>query len=359
VQRRELLRPRLATITRDQIIAVCVAMTVGVTLVATVVLASIEIGPEQARSEWPLWLSLTLLAALLKRVRTDLFGDGKVSLSFVPLFAIALIIGPVPTILTGATVGLVTHLRPGARPLQVVFNSAVLGAAPAAGSLLYHLLTEVPRAELAAEQSAAMAGAAVTAFILNTVTVAGVVSLSSRRSIRSVWVEKFLWASPHYVGLAVLAYLVALAFSELGFAGIAGFLLPITLYQLSGGQYVRRTRDVVLHLQQNEERFRALVQHAPGMITIVDRQGKGHLVTPDSQIAAHAAHDVMSQVHPDDADRVSALVNESIKQAGEGPQLRYAPPARGWLLARLRRGGVEPARQRGRGRHRRQRPRGR
>ena len=130
MQRRELLRPRLGTISRDQIIAAYVAMTVGVTLVATVVLASIETGPEQALSEWPLWLSLTLLAALLERVRTDLFGDGKVSLSFVPLFAIALIIGPVPTILTGASVGLVTHLRPGARPLRVVFNSAVLGPRP-------------------------------------------------------------------------------------------------------------------------------------------------------------------------------------------------------------------------------------
>ena len=240
--------------------------------------------PRQPLSAWPLCLSLTLLPALLERVWTDLFGDGKVDLSFVPLFAIALIIGPMPTVLAGAAAGLVTHLRRGTRPLQVVFSAAVLGGAPATGTLIYHLLTEVLSADLAAQQSEAMTGDALTSFLLNTVIVAGALSLSSGRSARSVWVEEFLWATPHYVGLAVLAYLVALAFSELGFGSIAGFLLPITLHQLSAGQYVRRTRSDVLRLQQNEERFRALVQRAPGMITIVDREGKDQIVTSDSQI---------------------------------------------------------------------------
>ena len=40
-------------------------------------------------------------------------------------------------------------------------------------------------------------------------------------------------------------------------------------------------------------------------------------MTPDSQIGPLAANDVMSRIHPDDAERVRALVTESIKQADE------------------------------------------
>ena len=268
-------------------------------------------------SDYVLWAALTALAAALERFRTELFGESKISLAFVPLLTIGLVLGPGPTVVAGATSMLLAHVKTGSRPLQTGFNAAVQGVSPAAGALLYQSLAALPALSQAAEQSGLVAAAAILAFAVNSLLVAGVLSLSSGGNVGSIWVEKYRWLAPHYVGLALLAYVVALAYAGLGIAGIAAFILPIGMYRLSIYQYVRRTRSDVLRLKQSEERFRALVQRAPGVIAIMSRGGTGQVLTPSTDLASRSdTDDLMSMIHPDDEERVRYLVRQPVKDDG-------------------------------------------
>ena len=65
-----------------------------------------------------------------------------------------------------------------------------------------------------------------------------VMSYSERLPIRTVWSERFRWASVHYVAHAPLAFAFALAYEELGLVGLAAFAVPPILATLSVRQYV-------------------------------------------------------------------------------------------------------------------------
>lgn len=269
---------------------------------------------------WPLWALLTLTAVLLERLRMDVFGANKFSLSFVPLFAIALLLGPGPALVGAVTTATLGQFRNDARPIQMLFNAANLGLSSAVGGIVYNALAGTPSLPEAGSQGGLAALAACLTTLLNAGMVAVVVSLSSGRSVSRIWRENVVWVIPHYVGLALFAYVVAVAHSELGYAGIAAFLAPIALYRVSVQQYVRRTRADVLKLQQSEERFRALVQRAPGVIAILDTKGRAQLLTPAQDFGAPAdesAADVLTVMHPDDTERVRRLVEQArAREAG-------------------------------------------
>ena len=116
--------------------------------------------------------------------------------------------------------------------------------------------------------------------MVNSVVVAGAIAISVQRSPFEVWVEKFKWLAPHYLALSASAYAMAMSYLALGVVGVAIFALPAAVLWFGVRQYSDRTRADVLRLQEqsevlsrSEERFRSLVEHAPGIIAVVDAEG--------------------------------------------------------------------------------------
>jgi diguanylate cyclase (GGDEF)-like protein/putative nucleotidyltransferase with HDIG domain len=88
------------------------------------------------------------------------------------------------------------------RPLQVAFNVASMAIAVSVGYAVFHVC---PGQVLALRASLA----AVSYFLTNTLTIAGVVSLTEGKNLRKVWKECYFWSFPYYLvggGIAALTY---------------------------------------------------------------------------------------------------------------------------------------------------------
>jgi diguanylate cyclase (GGDEF)-like protein/putative nucleotidyltransferase with HDIG domain len=90
------------------------------------------------------------------------------------------------------------------RPVQVAFNVSSMAIAVAVGYAVFHLLPL--RGQVLAVRAAV---AAIAYFLTNTLTVAGVVSLTEGKKLRKIWKECYFWSFPYYLvggGIAALTY---------------------------------------------------------------------------------------------------------------------------------------------------------
>jgi diguanylate cyclase (GGDEF)-like protein/PAS domain S-box-containing protein len=84
-----------------------------------------------------------------------------------------------------------------------------------------------------------------------------------------------------------------------------------------------------LNRQRSESRFRALVQNASDIITVVDRDGTIQYVSPSiERVLGHQVQDrigqnLFSQVHPDDVARVTSLFTKRLVVPGIAPSIQF------------------------------------
>ena len=109
-------------------------------------------------------------------------------------------------------------------------------------------------------------------------------------------------------------YLEAVANNLVGNPAVQG--LVITAREVS------ERKEAVEALRRSGERFRALVQNLSDVITVVDGESKISYTSPAAErLFGFADHDEtwnnpLGQVHPDDAERMSALLGEQLQQRG-------------------------------------------
>ncbi|MEE8337968.1 MAG: PAS domain S-box protein [Dehalococcoidia bacterium] len=231
--------------------------------------------------DWPLFLLLTATAAALEWNGTSLFGESRVSLSFVPLFVIALLLGPAPASVAAlATIWLAELVRR-KPPHKILFNASVVSISTAAGGLFFHAVSGALDIAALHWQLVPAVLAALVTFIVNSVLVAGVVAIASRSSVFQVWDEKFRWLIPHYLTLGLTAFAVAAAYRSLDLLGLAVFALPVAVLRLSMEQYisraraeVERTKEANAALGESEERLRTVMETAQGGIVVIGPDGR-------------------------------------------------------------------------------------
>ncbi|MDA1061383.1 MAG: sensor domain-containing diguanylate cyclase [Chloroflexi bacterium] len=248
-----------------------------------------------ANWDWPLLAALLVGIAVLERQRTELFGPNQISLSAVGIFLSALLVGPGPTGII-AFVGMLLgpSVQSSPRPwYKRLFNASLFALAGICASAVFYTLAGPPLASRVVEQLPAAVAAALTDFALSHALVVVVIAIDSRRPLRAVWDEKFSWFLPHYLAQSVSVYAMAMGYLALGPVGAAVFVLPIIALWLGVKQYTERTRRDAEELQhanlalaRNEERFRSLVQNAPGLIAVLNPDGSLQYLNPTAALEA-------------------------------------------------------------------------
>ncbi len=251
--------------------------------------------------DWQALLLLAGLAVLAERLDLSLYGDSRVSLAFVPIFASAILSGMaglaivVPLAMIGSSVG-------SDRPLyKTAFNFGALMIAGGASVLVLHAFGAAAQPDRWPLVLAPALLAGSVNFIVNSVLVALAIAISGRSSIRRVWNEHFLWLSPHYLMLSVLALAIASAYVAMGFWGIAVFLAPATMMRLTLKQYLDRTARSVLELRQAHENLQSAHEQLTAAMTSLGRAYDGTL---RSLVAALDARDTETAGH---SERVADL----------------------------------------------------
>ena len=198
---------------------------------------------------------LTLAAAVADRLSILVYQDSKVSISFIPLFAIAVLYGPSGVVIAAPLAALSLHLPRNVFSYRFLFN---VGVATLADGLTAVMLFSVigGQAEIAvsAKVVAVALAAAAANFGLTTFLISSVAGLATRRSPLTVWQEKFQWIFPHYVVFGLLGLALAVAYQALGVAGLLVFAAPPIMMRFSMKQYVDKTaRHVAMLRRKNEQ----------------------------------------------------------------------------------------------------------
>ncbi len=202
---------------------------------------------------WELVAALALLAVLAERADMSLYGDSRVSLAIVPIFATVIGTGmPGLAIVVPLAILASAYGRP-LRKTAFNFGALMLAAAAAAAVMptTYdgNTTLEWPQILL----PATIAGC--INFAVNTVLVAAAIGLSNRSSLPKVWAERFPWLLPHYIILAAIGTAVIGAHQAMGIWGIAIFVAPPLMMRLSIKQYLDRTTRNVLDLRHTHDQL--------------------------------------------------------------------------------------------------------
>ena len=181
-------------------------------------------------AEWMVFAVLTIASGLLTVKVPSL--DARVSVSEAFAFASVLLFGPHVGVVTLALDGIRVSFHWKMKAEQTVFNFANLGLSMFAGATVFFAASGVPPllAGPAPSPSIALYLALMTAtyFAVNSALTAAAVALSSRRAMRSVWLQHYWPLIPGYIAAASVSLLLVLAFREVQMLAV-GLIVPLLL----------------------------------------------------------------------------------------------------------------------------------
>jgi putative nucleotidyltransferase with HDIG domain len=248
---------------------------------------------------WQVLIVLTALAVFAERSDLSLYGDSRVSLAFVPIFA-SLILCGLPGLAIVVTAASISSAFD--RPLyKTAFNFGALMLAGAAATLVAPTLGDNSHAY----NWPVVLGLTVLAgginFATNSLLVATAIAINNRAKIKVVWAEHFLWLWPHYVVLSLLGLAVAAAYQAMGLWGIAVFTAPPVMMRLSIKQYLDRTTTSVLELRDAHGKLQSAHEQLTSAMASL---GSAYDGTLRSLVAALDARDSETAGH---SERVADL----------------------------------------------------
>jgi putative nucleotidyltransferase with HDIG domain len=225
------------------IAAVCL---VGSTAVAYSTVALVR---SDTPREWVLFAILTIASGMLTVKVPSI--EARVSVSEAFGFAAVMLFGPHVGVVTLALEGVRISFKWKMNAEQTVFNFANLGLSMGAaacafflisGGVLYHqsqptLIVLVSLAFMTA-----------TYFAVNSGLTAAIVALSTRRPLRSVWLQHYWPLIPSYIASASVSLLLVLAFREVQLLAIALILPLLLVCYLTVRSSYGRVEDAQLHV---------------------------------------------------------------------------------------------------------------
>jgi len=199
---------------------------------------------------------LTLLAAISDRLSILVYSESKVSVSFICLFAIAVLYGPAGIAVAAPICALSLHLPRKVFSLRFLFNVGGSGliADVLAAAVLWALI-DPSHVEVSPRVVAAALVAAGVSYGVSSFLVTNVVSLTTKQSPWSVWRESFQWLFPHYMVFGLLGLACALAYRALGVTGLLAFVAPPFMMRFAIKQYVDKTSLHVATLKAKNEQL--------------------------------------------------------------------------------------------------------
>jgi hypothetical protein len=206
---------------------------------------------------------IVALAVLTEALSVRLYFGGWVSVSFVGTAMAAVLFGPPGAVTTAGAIAVVSWARHGREHRKLLFNfgHAVLAAmgAAATASLCNTLVGDrIPWSALALVQGGF---GAIALYLIDGLSVAVIITLTSKKPFRTCFSENIGWLLPYYVVLGVVGGGLAVIFHQLGVAAVTVMVLPLVLARYSITQFVERTRENVVRLERsNEQLHRAYIE---------------------------------------------------------------------------------------------------
>ncbi len=256
---------------------------------------SLLIRPDFGHVDWK-GLSLVAAGALLaERYGLDLYGDSRVSLSFVFMLAAAIGHGYAGALVVAPLMALAGHDFRQQPLYKLVFNAAMITLGGIAAAAVLAQTVGAPAEKIDSLTLASTAAAASANYIVTAGLVAVVVALTTHSSPTSVWREKFQWLLPHYLVLGLLAFITVLAYRYAGAPGLAASVAPPLLIRYGMKQYLDRTTKAVIELRRtNAELQEAHQQTQRAMEDLEEAYHEtlsalvGALDVRDSEVSGHS-----------------------------------------------------------------------
>lgn len=171
--------------------------------------------------------------------------SGTVSITVTFLVAMAAIIRLLPIEVALASGIAASQYLPGTgKPpmLKRLFNAAQSASAAGAGALTYRALGGLPDVSSVPVAQLVLATAAATAvyFLINSIAVSGVISLSSSRPFVETWIKTHGWLAATYTAFGASGLVLAALFESAGW-----YSLPLLMFPLFVARQVFRAYDEV------------------------------------------------------------------------------------------------------------------
>ena len=203
------------------------------------------------------WLGLGLFGLVLilaEGFSVEIYTrESAISTSAVPMLAGVLLFGPPGALIMSMTFAAVTMIKHRSKWNRFVFNTSNQLIA----GLLYFIIFNLDRMPYLAQpmwkQIFICLAAAGIVFLFTTWTIAIAISIDSNLSLKQIWMEKFCWLAPYYLGMGLIAFGLTFAFHYQGIWGVLMIISPLFLLRLSQVQFIDRTRSVVTELKEKNQ----------------------------------------------------------------------------------------------------------
>jgi len=155
--------------------------------------------------------------------------EATMSANFLFILVGIMDLSPSETILMGTLGGLIQSIwqsKPRPKPIQLVFNFSNIAISIVAAELVYH---SAHAQTLGMKWPLLLAAASTSYFVMNTMSVSGVIAMTERRNPLLVWKECYLWSFPYYLLGALIAGGVSIINRSLGWQ-VAILVLPVVYW---------------------------------------------------------------------------------------------------------------------------------
>ena len=235
--------------------------------------------PLPAASFW--WIVIAVLAAAGAapfRIPLPVLGNVTIAFAFV-LSALILLGTPSAALAAAASAVTASVIRRGRRPplYRVVFNAACLGMTAVAAGAVYCSAGGEPGLLDLARDGLPLLLATTTFFLLNSLLVAGAISLTDGIPLAKNWTGNFLWTAPAYLAGAALAAILVIGLQRFGLWSIALVVPAFYALYFSLRLYSDRVRQERQHGKEMADLYLSVIEALALAIDAKDRTTQRHI----------------------------------------------------------------------------------
>ena len=230
-----------------------------------------------------LFLLLLVLSSITSVFKVNLplaRRSSTMSVSYAVDFAALLLLGPHETMVVAAVSAFsqcTFRIKERNPTYRTLFSMACLVLTVQAAGAVYLWLGGEPGKLPLDKLAKPLVGAATTYFLINTLTIATAIALSTRQSVMDVWNENFLWSAPSYfvgAGAAALATWIV-DFSGQWLAPLAA--APLYLTYRTYKVYLGRIEDEQRHVREMADLHLATIEALALAIDAKDQTSQSHI----------------------------------------------------------------------------------
>lgn len=255
-------------------------------LVAAAGAALLIVSPERGAFSHPaLLITMILASAAASAIKIDLplgWSHSTLSIGFAVIYASLLLLGAGATSWV-AMAGALTQCRmvPGTKTptewFRTIFSMACLALSMESASQILGWMNSGGLWGPADRVIAAIVASALAYFFVNSLLVAGVLALSTRRSLLRVWDQELLWSAPNYLIGAFAAAVAVHGYRDWRYTTFALLSLPLLLTYRLYKVYLGRMDDERRHVREISEMHMATVESLALAIEAKDATARSHV----------------------------------------------------------------------------------